>query len=103
MIKTIRVALPEEGPDKYVEIRNPLFMRVKEQRALQQRDGEDETAYSNRLLNFVVMGGNITAEDGRFLQYPLTEADIDELTTYTISQIMNAFSEAMKSVQPSKN
>lgn len=103
MAKTIRVDLPEEGPDKYVDVRNPMFMRVKEQRLMTQRENESADAYNDRMIPFIILGGNIVAEDGRLLQYPLNEADIEELTIYTISQVMNAFKDAMKDLQPEKN
>lgn len=103
MSKTIRVDLPEEGADKYVDIVNPMFMRWKEQRLMQQGDGEEALDHSTRMINFLVRGGNITAEDGRTLSYPLPSADIDELTNYTVKQVMSAFKNAADDLEPAKN
>jgi hypothetical protein len=100
MLKTIRVDLPEEGIGVYVDIRSPLGLRWKEQKALAKREDEDDIAYSCRLLRTLVVGGNLTAEDGRLLTYPLTDADIDELTNYTIAQIMTAYKEEADKIAP---
>ena len=100
MSKTIRVSLPEEGADKYLEIRNPLFLRVKEQRQLQKADDETDAQYSDRFLQSTIVNGNVTAEDGRYLQYPMTPDDIAELTGYTINAIMDAFKQASEAVAP---
>lgn len=103
MSKTIQVSLPEEGADKYVIIRNPLFLRWKEQKKLGKQDGEADLEYSNRLLKFLVVGGNITAEDGRMLAYPLVDEDIDEFTNYTIAQVLETFRKVTEEAIVSKN
>lgn len=103
MSKTVRVDLPEEGNSFYVEIRDPMFLRWKEQRLLQQADGEESINYSTRLLKFLVVGGNVTGDNGQQLNYPMEDNDVDELTNYAISQIMNKFKERVEEVQPTKN
>lgn len=100
MVKTIRVYLPEDSEGKNVEILNPMHLRRKEMRMFDRKDGESDSQYGDRFLQSIIVSGNLTAEDGRPLNYPLNDADMDELTIYHTVAVSKAFEEAMGDVAP---
>lgn len=104
----VRIDLPELGEGQYVEIREPKYLKWKEEKELSKLanaadDMEAQLTAAEKLALMIIKGGYILDEDNKPFQFPLDENSIQELPGIVIETVAKKFAELKNAGADQKN
>lgn len=93
----VRIDFPELGEGQYVEIREPKYLKWREEKEFSKlyKDGDMEAQLTatEKLALMLIKGGYILDEDNKPFQFPLDENTIQDLPGMVIEAVVQKFAE----------
>jgi hypothetical protein len=102
----VRIDFPELGEGQFVEIRDPKYLKWKEQKEISKSftegDADAQLSSMEKLALALIKNGYILDEDNRPIQFPLNEQTIQDVPAVVIEAVILKFGE-LKKVDGQKN
>lgn len=93
----VRIDFPELGEGQFVEIRDPKYLKWKEQKEIAKifKDGDTgaELDASEKLVLSILKNGYILDEDNKPIQFPLDENSVQDLPSIVVEKVIQKFAE----------
>lgn len=93
----VRIDLPQLGEGQYVEIRDPKYLKWKEEKEItklfKENDMEAQLTATEKLALLLINGGYILDENNKPFQFPLDENSIQDLPGIVIETVVEKFAE----------
>lgn len=93
----IRIEFPDLGDGQFVEIRDPKYLKWKEQKEISktfdEQDMEAQLSATEKLALALIRNGYILDEENKPFQFPLNENTIQDLPAIVIEEVAKKYAE----------